>query len=212
MSESILRMLTDVGAVITNDHIVYTSGQHGSTYVNKDAVYPYREKRRVLGWDLVHPFEDAGVTVIVGPAIGGAILAAAAADRLGDLKRSPVLSVFAEKQADETFSIKRGYDKLVRGQIVLVVEDVLTTGASARGVVEAVRACGGTVIGVSAICNRGRVTAAMLGDVRRLVSLVELHMESWPEEECPLCQQGVPINIELGKGREFLARKAQQAT
>jgi len=27
------------GAVITGSHFVYTSGKHGSAYVNKDAVY-----------------------------------------------------------------------------------------------------------------------------------------------------------------------------
>jgi orotate phosphoribosyltransferase len=42
MSEqNVLKMLERVGAIITDSHIVYTSGKHGSAYVNKDAVYPH---------------------------------------------------------------------------------------------------------------------------------------------------------------------------
>lgn len=207
----IFRLFRHAGAVVADDHIVYTSGRHGSAYVNKDAVYPHPDWRKELACDLAHPFIPAGVGVVVGPAIGGAILAMYVGDRLDDPKKR-VVSAYAEKQTDGTFVIKRGFDALIRGMVVLVVEDILTTGASARGVVEAVRACGGTVIGVSAICNRGKVTPAMLGDVPRLVSLIDLDLESWPEEECPLCKAGKPINTKLGKGREFLARKAQPAT
>ncbi|NCC32437.1 MAG: phosphoribosyltransferase, partial [Chloroflexia bacterium] len=35
MEQDILVTLADVGALITNDHLVYTSGRHGSSYVNK---------------------------------------------------------------------------------------------------------------------------------------------------------------------------------
>jgi len=42
MNEQEVRQVLDkVGAVITNSHIVYTSWQHGTAYVNKDAVYPH---------------------------------------------------------------------------------------------------------------------------------------------------------------------------
>jgi len=37
-------ILAEAGAVITGSHVVYTSGRHGSAYVNKDAVYPHTER------------------------------------------------------------------------------------------------------------------------------------------------------------------------
>ena len=40
----VLRIFAEVRAVITGSHIVYTSGKHGTAYVNKDAVYPHTEK------------------------------------------------------------------------------------------------------------------------------------------------------------------------
>ncbi len=36
--QEVLDILAKTGAVITNSHIVYTSGKHGTAYVNKDAV------------------------------------------------------------------------------------------------------------------------------------------------------------------------------
>jgi orotate phosphoribosyltransferase len=88
-----------------------------------------------------------------------------------------------------------------------VVEDILTTGGSARMVVEAVAAAGGTVVGVGALCNRGGVTAQALG-AALLFSLAEVPLESFAPEECPLCRAGVPVNTRVGKGAAFLAGRA----
>jgi orotate phosphoribosyltransferase len=105
------------------------------------------------------------------------------------------------------FVIKRGYDKLIAGKRVLMVEDVLTTGGSAKKVIEATRALGGNVIGLGVLCNRGGVTAENVGNPPKLFSLLNLKLDDWDEADCPLCAQGVPINTDVGKGREYLARK-----
>lgn len=36
----VVDVLKKIRAVITNDHLVYTSGKHGEVYINKDALYP----------------------------------------------------------------------------------------------------------------------------------------------------------------------------
>lgn len=105
------------------------------------------------------------------------------------------------------FVIKRGYDKLVADKRVLVVEDILTTGGSVKKVIEAVRAIGGEVVGLAALCNRGKVTAEMVANPPRLFALASPELRSWREEECELCAQGIPINTNVGRGKEFLARQ-----
>ena len=40
----IVQILKKIGAVITGDHFVYTSGKHGSVYINKDALYPHTKE------------------------------------------------------------------------------------------------------------------------------------------------------------------------
>ena len=58
-----------------------------------------------------------------------------------------------------------------------------------------------------AIVNRGGVTKEAIGDPPIFSSLVELHLESWDESECELCEKNIPVNIEVGHGREFMAKK-----
>lgn len=204
--QEVLRILGKVGAVITNSHIVYTSGRHGTAYVNKDAVYPHTKETSELCRAIAEQFVDDGVEVVIAPAIGGCILSNRVAEHLTDITGREVLGVYADKDGD-AFVIKRGYDKLIAGKNVLVVEDVLTTGGSAKKVVEATRAIGGNVVGLGVLCNRGGITPQDVADPPKLFALVNVKLDAWNEADCPLCAQGVPINTDVGKGREYLARK-----
>ncbi|KKU86195.1 MAG: Orotate phosphoribosyltransferase [Parcubacteria group bacterium GW2011_GWA2_47_9] len=132
--QEVLQILGKVGAVITNSHIVYASGKHGEAYVNKDAVYPHTKETSRLCRAIAEQFADDGVETVVAPAIGGVILSQWTAYHLSEITEREVFGVYAEKaEGGDAFVIKRGYDKVVAGKNVLVVEDVLTTGG--------VRAC-----------------------------------------------------------------------
>lgn len=203
-----LQVLGRVGAVLTDDHFVYTSGRHGSAYVNKDAIYPHTEETARLCFFFADHFTDHDVHVVVGPEKGGIILSQWTANAFLGITGRKVLALYAEKE-DDLFVIKRGYEKLIPGKNILIVEDVLTTGGSAKKVFETVRALGGNVIGLGAICNRGGVTEGDIGLLSELYSLTNVNLDSWEANECPLCAAGVPVNVTIGKGKEFLARKKQ---
>lgn len=209
-----LGVLARLNAVIDNDHFVYVSGRHGSAYINKDAIYPHTRETSELCLQIAEEFNVSSIQVVIAPAVGGVILSQWTAYHLTRIRGLEVLGVYADKttvDGKDDFVIKRGYEKIIHNKRVLVVEDLLTTGGSVRKVVKAVRAHGGDVIGVGVLCNRGGVTEADLGDVPRLVALTNVKMETWTEEECPLCKEGVPINTSIGHGRDFLARKQQAA-
>ncbi len=214
----VLELFGKVGAVITDSHIVYTSGKHGSAYVNKDAIYPHIRETSTLCQIIADRFADDNVEVVIAPAIGGVILSQWTTYHLLLMREREVLAIYAEKaenslvKDDPSFVIKRGYDKLVVGKRVLVVEDVLTTGGSAKRVIEAVRAIGGEVVGLGVLCNRGGITAADVADPPKLFALVNIKLDAWDETDCPLCRDNVPINTDVGKGREFLAKKNQPRT
>jgi len=210
--QEVLRILRDVGAVITDGHFVYTSGKHGSVYINKDAVYPHIRVISQLCYAIAAHFRNKfgayyGIDSVVGPAIGGVILSTRIADWLEQMNGGNVLSLYAEKTDNGEFVFRRGYDKFVPGRRVLVVEDVLTTGGSVKKVIEATRDLGGKVIGLGVLCNRGGVTLQDVADPPELFALVNVNLDAWDEAECPLCASYVPINEEVGKGREFLARR-----
>jgi orotate phosphoribosyltransferase len=202
----ILKVLETHRALISDSHIVYTSGKHGAAYVNKDAIYPFTAAVSALCKEIADHFRGSAIEAVAAPAIGGVILSQWVAHHLKSEMCTPI-AVYAEKTAAGAFEFRRGYDHLLSGRRVLVVEDVLTTGDSLRDVCRAVTAAGGTIVAAAALCNRGAVTARALAVTSELFALIDLPLEAWDEGECPLCARGVPINIEVGKGREFLARK-----
>ncbi len=204
-SNRALQILAEVGALLTNGHFLYTSGRHGNAYVNKDAVYPHTAQIRALCAEMAEPFVDAKIDTVAGPTIGGVILSQWVAHILSERTGHPVMACFAEERVDaagerERF-FGRGYDTMIRGKRVLLVEDILTTGGSIQRVVEAVKKAGGTPVAVMALCNRGGVTGSAVG-VERLEALCSLDLQSWEPENCPLCRQGIPINDQVGKGKK----------
>jgi orotate phosphoribosyltransferase len=207
---AIIQMFVDVGAIINDSHFVYSSGRHSSVYINKDALYLYPKTISSLCRLMAQPYDAGQIDVVVGPVLGGIVLSQWVAHHLNAARSSgETLAIYAEKGADgadKSFFFGRGYDKHIPGKRILVVEDVLTTGGSARQVIELARQHGGNVIGLSALCNRGNVQPSDVGDVP-IHTLVTINLDTYAEAECPFCQQHVPVNTELGKGRAFLARQ-----
>ena len=208
MNESeVLDILESVGA-FRSGHFVYTSGLHGDTYINKDAFYPYTEHTARICNAIAERFERDNVQAVIGPAIAAAILAQWTAHYLSKRNGFEVLSAYADKDGQGGFIIKRGYDKVIAGKRTLIVEDLTTTGGSIKKVVEAVRAAGAEIVGACAICNRGDVSKEDVGNPPRFEALVNIELEQWAEGECELCARGIPVNTEVGHGRDFLARKS----
>ena len=202
----VLDLLEKVGAFRAG-HIVLTSGRHTDSYVNKDALYPYTHDTSTLCKAMAEKFKDSDVEVVVGPTMGAAILAQLVAYHLTDVTGREIFGVYADKDGQGGFVLRRGYDQIVKGKNILVVEDLTTTGGSIKKVVEVSRDAGGNVIGAIVIVNRGGVTKEQVGDPPIFTWLVELHLESWDESECELCEKGIPVNTDIGHGKEFLARK-----
>jgi orotate phosphoribosyltransferase len=203
----VISILKKVQAVLTDGHFVYTSGKHGSVYVNKDAVYPHTKEASQIGKLFAEKFKNKNIDVVAAPALGGIILSQWTAYHLSKLKKKEVLGVYTEKTADNNQVFTRGYDKLVKGKNVLVIEDLTTTGGSVRKVVDTVRATGGKVVGIGVMINRDpkNVTSEVVGGP--FISLGILKAEAFDEKKCPLCKKNVPINTNVGHGKKYLESK-----
>lgn len=206
-SDEVLGVFKKLGGYIANDHIVYTSGKHGETYLNKDAIYPHTRDISQLCEEIAERNKDKGIEVVAAPALGGIILSQWTAYHLTALTRKEVLGVYTEKTPDKDQIFTRGYDKLVNGKRVLIVEDITTTGGSVMKVVASVMKAGGEVVGVCVLANRNpdEINSKTLDLPYQ--ALAEIRMQAWEEKACPLCQKGVPINTTVGKGRDYLKNK-----
>lgn len=197
-----LRIITGCGALLRDDHFVYASGAHGSGWIAKDLVSIDPTRTMRLGQLLAGACAllDPAPALICGPAIGGLLCGNATALAM------ELPFVYAEHHPGEstpTFELRRGFGEVVAGREVLVVDDVVNTGFSIGLVIRAVRKAGGRVGTAATWVNRGNVDAAGLG-VDRFVRLVEIDLPSWPEADCPLCAQRVPINTRYAHGAEYL--------
>ena len=202
--------LQEVGAYCRGGHYVYTSGQHGAEYLDKEAVYTHPDLTKVVCRRLVEPWSEHNIEAVVAPALGGIALTQWIAYHLMHRNGRAVLAVYAKK-VEDGFAFTQRRAQLISGKRVLVAEDVLTTGGTARKTVDLVRAHGGIVVGVTVIWNRGNVTSAALG-VARHTELFAPQLVTYPAESCPRCEQHVPANVDLGHGRKFLAERAAMRT
>ena len=75
---------------------------------------------------------------------------------------------------------------------ILIVEDAITTGESARKVAELVEGLGAKVIGIGTIVDRSGGKVKFKG--RRYARLFSLAFETFRPHECPLCSENVPLS------------------
>ncbi len=120
---------------------------------------------------LTVPFQDQGIEIVVGIESRGFIFGAAVADRLGagfTLVRKP--GKLPSTTVRATYDLEYGTDSLEihadgirKGQRVLIVDDLLATGGTARATTDLVKRLGGEVhalaflIELVALNGRGRL-------------------------------------------------------
>lgn len=179
--EEILHLFRDCGAVLQG-HFRLSSGKHSDTYFEKFQVLQHPHYVQQLCGELAKRFRRDGVEVVVGPTTGGVIIAYEVARQLG------TRAVYAEREGDKRV-LRRGFT-LHEGERVLVVDDILTTGGSVREVLEMLEPYRVQVVGAGVLVDR----AGGLVDLGvRLEALLQLLVQAWEPEACPLCQRGDPI-------------------
>jgi adenine phosphoribosyltransferase len=103
------------------------------------------------------PWIGSGATLVVGIESRGFILGSAVADRIGagfvpvrKLGKLPAQTIRASYDLEYgSDSLEMHRDAIEKGQKVLIVDDLLATGGTARATVDLVRQLGGNVIGVT---------------------------------------------------------------
>ena len=216
----LLKLLREVGGVIDNSHVVYTSSRHGYAYVNWVAVLNDAKAARATSRVLARRLTDLDFGVIAGPTHTGDKLATALADAFLDLGRA-VVPVYCQEKTEKRIipvngelrevkivldgrDFPRGQAKKVQGKQVLVVDELLPPGGSARETLAAVREAGGLPVWVAVFCNRSDISGEF--DGLPLTELLNVPMEVWDPEECQACMEQVPMNTAVGHGSEWLAQ------
>ena len=182
-------------------HFRLTSGLHSPGYLQCALVLQHPREAEALGAAIAERVRDLGVQTVLSPALGGIVIAQEVGRALG------VRAIFAERQ-DGRLTLRRGF-ALDRGERVLVVEDVVTTGGSTRETIDLAREAGASVIGAAAIIDRREVpnpktrspNSEELGVGTRdlgfgevpFYALAQVSLPTYDPASCPLCQAGQPV-------------------
>lgn len=167
-------------AALLRGHFLLSSGRHSDQYIQCARLLSHPQHAQYVGQalaDRVRSADHREVDVVVGPALGGIIVAHEVARALG------VRALFAERE-NGTLTLRRGFT-LSPGERVLVVEDVITTGGSAKETAALCRALSADVVGFAAIVERDDAHG-----LTPLTALWHVRPQLYAATDCPLCRSG----------------------
>jgi orotate phosphoribosyltransferase len=177
MESMVIEVLKEVEALIEG-HFLLSSGKHSDRYCQCAKLLQYPDKSEKVIAIVAGKVKAMKVDLVVGPAMGGIIVAYELGRQLG------IPAVFTER-VDGMMALRRGFD-IKPGQRVLIAEDVVTTGKSSMETVEVIESFGGEVVGIACIADRS------IADVGfPIYGAIKLQIETWDKDMCPLCKQGI---------------------
>lgn len=160
-------------------HFLLSSGRHSDRYCQCAKLLQYPDRAARVIEVIKEQVKDLSIDMVVGPAMGGIIVAYELGRQLG------VPAIFTER-VDNVMTLRRGFE-VKPGQKLLITEDVVTTGKSSLETIEVLKSFGAEVIGVACLADRSS------GDFPYpIYSATKLNIQSWEPDECPLCKQGIP--------------------
>jgi orotate phosphoribosyltransferase len=179
--EEATEIFKKANALLTG-HFKLTSGRHSNRYMQCAQVLQYPHYASKLCDSLAEKFAGKKVDVVIGPAMGGIVVAYEVARALG------VRAIFTEREQG-VMTLRRGFN-IDKNEKVLVVEDVITTGGSVKEVIDVVKATGAEIVGVGVLVDRsnGQVDFGLPTE-----AILRLDIKSYQPEECPLCKEGLPL-------------------
>lgn len=178
--EEVIERFRRTGALLEG-HFILTSGLHSPQYLQCALVLQHPAEAEAFGRAIANNFQGQSIETVAAPAIGGLIIGHETARSLG------ARFIWTERD-DGRMTLRRGFH-VRRGETVLVVEDVITTGGSTRETIEVLRAAGARVIGAASIIDRSAGRADV--GVPRL-ALATLDVPVIAPHVCPLCSRGEP--------------------
>ena len=179
--KQVVELFEKHGALLTG-HFKLSSGLHSEKYLQCALVLQHPDVAQMLSKDITGKFSKNKIDVVIGPALGGVTLAYEAARAIG------VRGLFTERQ-DGVMVLRRGFS-VSKGEKVLVVEDVVTTGGSTKEVIELIKSLGADVVGVGSVIDR---SSKRIDFGVPFESLAKVDVQTFEEKVCPLCKDQTPI-------------------
>jgi orotate phosphoribosyltransferase len=185
--EDVITLLKESGAMLEG-HFLLSSGRHSNRYFQCARLLQYPEKAAAALAGIVKRIRDdveAGrlaIDAIVGPAMGGIIVAYELGRQLG------LPAFFTERDDTGAMTLRRGFE-VTPGQRILIAEDVVTTGKSSGESAAALEGLGAKITALACVVDR---RAEGMPVSWPLYAACKVEAANWEAGSCELCKQGIP--------------------
>ena len=163
-------------------HFQLASGLHGSRFFRCIKLLENPRAAEFLLDAMAAQFSEP-IDIVLGANEAGSILAFETAKRLN-------ATVAIARQTDHQYHLIDGFT-IASQKKVLIVDDITTTGGTAKKLIKIVQSSDATPVGVGLVATKGLFEVDLGCPTRVLITLKG--MDAVPPESCPLCQQGIPL-------------------
>lgn len=181
--EDVLEEFRSAGALLQG-HFILSSGLRSPTFLQKMTIFsdPARTERLCRALAEIITARFGRIDIVVSPAIGGIIPGYETARHLG------AKAIFVERDPGGPFTLRRGFS-IPAGTRAVIVEDIVTTGLSARECLASLKDEEGEVVGAACLIDRsgGRGEIGV-----PLLSLVTLDIPTYPPDALPAELAAIP--------------------
>ena len=178
--EELLQIFRDTNALL-DGHFLLTSGLHSPQYFQCAKVLQYPKYLHLLSGEIAKHFELSEIELVISPAIGGIVVGTEVGRML------EARTIFAERE-EGAMKLRRGFE-IKKGERVLVVEDVVTTGGSVKEIIKLVKDASAELAGVGYIVDRSNGKTTFNA---KEFSVLRMDVVTYSPETCPLCKTGSP--------------------
>ncbi len=187
------KIYRDANALLEG-HFLLSSGNHSRFYLQSAKVLENPKTAETLAKELASQIKKYNLKIdtVCSPALGGVLAGYELARSLG------VRFIFAER-VNKKMTIRRGFE-IVKGENILMCEDIITTGGSALEAAKVAIDMGANIVGYAALANRGfckRVGSDLetsptckLPSNLPFFALEDFKFDIYEPENCPLCKDG----------------------
>ena len=176
-----LKILKETNALLEG-HFILSSGLHSEKYIQCAQLLSKPKKAKFICESLAEKIRKnfKEIDLLLSPAVGGIVIGY----EIGRILN--IETIFAER-VNETFSLRRGF-KINKGQKVLILEDVITTGKSSLECSNLVTKARGGIVGYACLIDRSAGTTNI---DKKIISQVEIKIPTYSEENLPKHLKGI---------------------
>lgn len=177
---------------VRRGHFQFESSHHGNLWLDLDSLFLRPRLLLPFAQELARRLAPYHIEAVVGPLVGGALLAQTVATEIG------TAFAFAERTIDANavrYRIPEALRHRLAGKRIAIVDDAINAGSATCATHAELASCDAHPVAIGSLLLLGTVALPFFAEkglpVERIAALPN---DLWEPAHCPLCAAGQPLN------------------